>query len=140
MEPVDLVQMYIYQSKELNWLHFNNETRVQERQQVRDQQSCISIFVVYPTILSSNKEHQSRHDNSIHAWLCGRFIETKTSGERNFIKRSKALFFLATVLAIEICKSPNPISKRKSTSDDFLSRTDPSIFTSIAPVLWEQSN
>ena len=48
-ETVDidiLVQMNIYQSntyrKDLSWLHFNNEPKVQERQQVKDQQSCIS--------------------------------------------------------------------------------------------------
>ena len=53
-----LVQMNIYQSntyrKDLSWLHFNNEPMVQERQQVKDQQSCISTLVAYPTIPSSN--------------------------------------------------------------------------------------
>ena len=53
-----LVQMNIYQSntygKDLSWLHFNHEPRVQERQQVKDQQSSISVFVAYPTIPSSN--------------------------------------------------------------------------------------
>ena len=38
----------------LTWLYFDNEPRVQERQQVKDQQSCISVFVAYPTIPSSN--------------------------------------------------------------------------------------
>ena len=36
--------------EELSWIHFNNEPKVQERQQVKDQQSCIYIFVAYPTI------------------------------------------------------------------------------------------
>ena len=69
VEPVEPVQMNIYQSntytKDLSWLRFNNEPRVQDRQQVKDQQSCILVFVAYPTIASSNKEHQPRHDNSI---------------------------------------------------------------------------
>ena len=69
MEPVELVQMNIYQSntyrKDLSQLHFNNEPRVQERQQLKDQQSCISVFVAYSVILSSNEEYQPRHDNSI---------------------------------------------------------------------------
>ena len=58
VEPVELVQMNIYQSntyrKDLGWLCFNNEPRAQERQQVKDQQLCISIFVAYLTIPSSN--------------------------------------------------------------------------------------
>ena len=45
MEPVELVQIYIYQintyRKDLSWLQFDNEPRVQERQQVKDQRSCI---------------------------------------------------------------------------------------------------
>ena len=49
VKPVELVQMKIYQSntyrKDLNWLHFDNEPRVQEKQQLKDQQSCISVFV-----------------------------------------------------------------------------------------------
>ena len=58
VEPVDPVQMNIYQSntyrKDLNWQHFDDESRVQERQQGKNQQSCISIFVAYLTIPSSN--------------------------------------------------------------------------------------
>ena len=51
--------------KELSWLHFDDEPRVQEKQQVKGQQSCISVFVAYPTIPSSNQEHQPRCDNNI---------------------------------------------------------------------------
>ena len=49
MAPVKRVQMNIYQSntcrKDLSWLHFDNEPWVQGRQQVKDQQSYISVFV-----------------------------------------------------------------------------------------------
>ena len=51
--------------KDFSWLHFDDEPRVQERQQVKDQQFCIFIFVAYPAIPSSNWEHQPSHDNSI---------------------------------------------------------------------------
>ena len=48
MEAVEPVEMNIYQSnayrKELSWLYFDDEPRVQERQQVKDQQSCISCI------------------------------------------------------------------------------------------------
>ena len=41
--------MNIYQSntyrKNLSWLHFDDEARVQEMQQVKDQQTYISAFV-----------------------------------------------------------------------------------------------
>ena len=45
----ETADMAIYQSntyrKDLSWLHIHDEPRVQERQQVKDQQSYISIFV-----------------------------------------------------------------------------------------------
>ena len=69
MEPFEPVQMNIYQSntyrKDLHWLHFDDEPRVQEKQREKDQQSYISVFVAYPTNPSRKEEHQSRHDNSI---------------------------------------------------------------------------
>ena len=40
-------------------------SRVPERQQLKDEQTCISIFVTYLTIQRSNKELQPRHNNSI---------------------------------------------------------------------------
>ena len=58
VEPVQLVQMNIYQSniyrEDLSWLHLDNEPRVQERQEVQDQQSFISVFVFYLTIPNNN--------------------------------------------------------------------------------------
>ena len=69
MEPVEPVQMNIYQSNayrtDLSWLHFDNEPRVEQRQQVKDQKSCISVFVPYLKFPSSKQRHQIRHDNSI---------------------------------------------------------------------------
>ena len=44
VETVQAVQMNIYQSNDLSWLNFDDEARVQDRQQGKDQQSCISIF------------------------------------------------------------------------------------------------
>ena len=58
MQPAQPVQTNIYQSntyrKDLNHLHFDDEPRVQEKQQGKDQQSCISVFVVYLTIPTRN--------------------------------------------------------------------------------------
>ena len=58
MEPAEPVQMNIYQSntyrKDVSWPHFDDEPRVQERQQMKDQQSYISIFAAYLTIPSGS--------------------------------------------------------------------------------------
>ena len=58
MEPVKPVLKNIYQSnsyrKDLDWLHFDDESKVQVKQQVKDQQSCLFVFVASLTIPSSN--------------------------------------------------------------------------------------
>ena len=58
VEPVEPVLKNIYQSNtyrtDLSWPHFDDEPRVQEKQQVKDQQSCISVFVACLTNPSSN--------------------------------------------------------------------------------------
>ena len=58
VEPVQPVKMNAYQSntyrKDLTWLCFGNEPRVQERQQRKDQKPCTLVFVTYQAIPSSN--------------------------------------------------------------------------------------
>ena len=53
VESVEPVLKYIYQSityrKGLRWPHFANGPRVQEKQQVKDQQSCISVLTTAQT-------------------------------------------------------------------------------------------
>ena len=51
--------------KTLRRLHFDDRPRVQKRQKVKDQQSYISTFVVYPTYLSSSLDHKPKHDKSV---------------------------------------------------------------------------
>ena len=67
-----------------------------------------------------------------------------SSGERNFVERIKASIFLEAVLALEIMQEPQSNLEKKVDSstlkDDFSSRRDPSILTSIAPELLDQSN
>ena len=69
VEPVEPVLKYIYQSntyrKGLSWPHFDSEPRVRQKQQMKDQQSCIFIFVACLTVPSSNKGHHPRRGNSI---------------------------------------------------------------------------
>ena len=79
---------------------------------------------------------------TFHAWPYGRFIEIQSNLRRK--KRIKAPIFLETVLAIEIMQEPQSNLEDKVNPSilkvDFSSRTDPSIFTSITPVLLDWSN
>ena len=70
VEPVEPVLRNIYQSSntyrnDLNWPQFNDEPGVQEKQQVKDQQPFIFVFVACLAIPSNNQRHQPRYDNSI---------------------------------------------------------------------------
>ena len=60
MEAVESIQMNIYQSnnyrKDLSWLHFDNELRNQEKQQVKEQQAYIFVFVAYRTNPSQGRK------------------------------------------------------------------------------------
>ena len=91
METVEPIQMNIYQSntyrKDLNQVHFDDEPRVQERQQVQDQLSSISVFAAYLTIPSRNLEHQLSHDNNISfmaIWLIYRDTEQPQEKEISY--------------------------------------------------------
>ena len=80
MEPVQSIQMNIYRSntcrKDLNWLHFDNDPKVQESQQVKDQQSHISVSVVYLTYLSSTSPGKT---TVLHACQYGSIIDIKSN-------------------------------------------------------------
>ena len=56
VELAEPVQMNICQTntygKDLSWLYFDDEPRVQQRQQLMDQQTYISSFVAYLTVPS----------------------------------------------------------------------------------------
>ena len=61
-----------------------------------------------------------------------------------FIEQMKAPIFLEGVLTMEIMKEPQSNLEEKVNpsilKDDFSSRTGPSIFTSIEPLLLDRSN
>ena len=65
------------------------ELRVQEKQQVKDQQYCIFVFEADLTIPSSNYGHQPRRDNSIPSMGVGRFIEKQSNFRRKKLHRTK---------------------------------------------------
>ena len=82
VEPVEPVQMNFYQSgtyrKDLSWLHIGYEPRVQERQQGTEQQSCISVFLTYITISSSNQSMEIQ-------------FKLRQQHDQNFSKEGKPL-------------------------------------------------
>ena len=63
-EPAEPVHMNI--RKDLNWLHFNDEPIVQDRQHVTEQQSCIFVPVAYPTITSSTRSMSPFKTTAFH--------------------------------------------------------------------------
>ena len=121
MELVEPVRINIYESssykKDLSWLNFHDEPRVQDRQQVKDHQSYISIFVAYLTLPSSSWEPQPdmtwQNDMTWQTWqqyfMQGHAVDLQryraTSGERNFIEWIKIQIFLEAVLATEIMQN-----------------------------------
>ena len=92
VEPVEPVQMNIYQinthRKDLNWLHFDDGPRVQERQQVKDQQSCISIFVAYLKFQVATRSTSLDVTTVFHAWAYGRFVEMQSNLRRKKLYRT----------------------------------------------------
>ena len=90
MEPVELVLKNIYQSntytKDLSWSHFDNEPRIHEKQQVKDQQSCILVFVACLTIPSRTTSPDVT--TAFHTWVYGRFIEIQLNLRRKKLHRT----------------------------------------------------
>ena len=84
--------MNIYQSNtyrnNLSWLHFDNEPRVQERYQVKDQQSCISIFVAYLQFQVTTTGTSPDMRTALHTWSNGRFIEVESNLRRKKLRRT----------------------------------------------------
>ena len=129
-EPAEPVQMNVYQSttykKDLSWLHFDDEPRVQERQWVKDQQFYKSVFVAYPTI-----PHMT---TVFHAWPYG-------LRRGKFHRTNQGSIFLGERLTNRDNIRAPIQSRRESQSsilkNEFSSRTDPFI---LAPVLLDWSN
>ena len=81
VEPVEPVLKNIYQNntyrKDLSWPHFDDEPRVQEKQQVKDQQSCIS----------ATRGTSPEMTSVFHTWAYGRFIEIQSNLKKKKLYR-----------------------------------------------------
>ena len=78
--------MNIYQSstyrKDSGRLHFNKEPRVQEKQQLKYQQSYVSVSVGYLTYAIATRSTRSDMTTVFRARSHGRFIEIKSNLRR----------------------------------------------------------
>ena len=66
----------------LSWVHFDNESRVQERQQMKDQQFCICIFQLIWQFQVAPRSTKPDITTLIHSWLYSRFIEMQSKLRR----------------------------------------------------------
>ena len=74
-------------------------------------------------------------ESMLDLWRC-----RATSGERIFIERIKAQIFLETILAVDFQYNLEKKASPSVLKDNLSSITDLSIFTSIGPMLLDQSN
>ena len=91
MEPVQPNQICIYQNNtyrnNLNYLHFDNEPRVQERQQMLDQQSYTPASIAYLTYQVAARSTTPDMAIVFHARLYDKFIEIKSNHRRKKLHR-----------------------------------------------------
>ena len=73
VKPAEPVKMNTYR-KDLSWPHFDDEPSVQEKQRVKDRQSCISVFVAYLIFQVATKSTSPDVATAFHALPYGRFI------------------------------------------------------------------
>ena len=87
--------MNIYQSntyrKDLYWLHFDNEPRAQDSQQVKDQQSHISAVCSLSKNQVAARSTSPETTTMFHAWLYSRFIETQSNLRKKKLHRMNQL-------------------------------------------------
>ena len=68
--------------------YFEDEPRVQERQQVKDQQSCISIFVAYLKFQVATRGTSQGMTTVFLVWQNGRFTEIQSNLIRKKLHRT----------------------------------------------------
>ena len=61
-------------TKNLSWLHLHNEPRVQERLQVKDQQSCISTLQLIKQVQVATRSTIPDMTTLFHTWKYALFI------------------------------------------------------------------
>ena len=131
VEPVEPVQMNICQGntyrKDLTWLHFNNKPAGSKEATSEGS----TVLHIHFCSLSNNSKKQlgiPAQTWLFHAWSYDRFTEIQSNLRRKKLHRTNQGSNLEEKINPSILK------------EYFFSRTEPFIFTLIAPVLLEQSN
>ena len=93
MEPVEPVQMNIYQSntyrKDLSWLHFDNEPRVQKTGSKKRTNSPAYPFLwLIQQFQVATRSTSPDMTTVFHAWSYGRFIEIQSNLRRKKLHRT----------------------------------------------------
>ena len=140
--------MNIYHSntygKDLSWLHFNDEPRIQEK--AASEYPAYLFFQLLQQFQVATKSTSPDMTTIFHAWLYGRFIEIQSNLWRTKLHRmSQGSNFLGDSFSNrDNIRAPIQFSRERVNlnivKDYFSSRANPSIFTLIAPVLLDQSN
>ena len=83
--------MNIYQNntcrKDLSWLHFDDEPRVQDRQQVKTNSPTYLFLQLIEQFQVAARSSSSDMTTVVHAWHYGRFIEIQSSLRRKKIHK-----------------------------------------------------
>ena len=108
----------------------------QGKQQLKNQQSYITVFADYQTYIRNNSEYQLTHDNSTACNIRWKIYKD------NVQELIKASLSLVAVLVIEAkCAPQFKFEEQHNSSmlnNKFSSKTDLLIFTAFAPNIFEK--
>ena len=115
---------------------------------MKDQKSCISIFVacsIFVIFQVATRSTSPDMTTVFHTWPSSRFIEIQSNLRRKKLHETNqgSNFLGGSCSNRDNVRSQSNLEEKVNHSilkDYFSSRTDPSIFTSTAPVFLDQSN
>ena len=101
------------------------------------------LHIRYCNLLANSKKSTNQDMTAVfHTWSYGRFIEIQRNLRRKKLRRTdQGSNFLGSSFSNRInARAPIQFRRESQHQHDFSSRTDPSISTSIASVILNQSN
>ena len=135
VKPIQPFQMNIYQvstyRKDLSWLHFDKEPRVQERHSKLRINSPAYLLLQHLQQFQLATRRTSQDMTEMQSNLRRKRLYRLNQGS-NFLGGSFS--------NRDNVRASIQFRTERQPQHDFSSRTDPSIFTLVAPMLLEQSN
>lgn len=116
----------------------------QEKHQLKNQQSYITVLADYQTYIRNNSEYQLTHDNSTACNIGWKIYKDNVQTQKSETSKEliKASLSLVAVLVIEaICEPQFNFEEQHNSSmlnNKFSSKTDLLIFKSFAPNIFEK--